>query len=366
MSTPILRYFELVGFEDVSARPLGCPGHVVGREAQSPPEPSDIEGERLWTEGNSGTNEVNLQRTLAMGVGENLRLLMSVADVPEGYELEFMLREVGDGTGGAMDIVAQFRHGGGRAAKRLLILVDCKNPRPATRATLLDQLVRAQLLAIPVLSNLVVGGPQAELEVRLIALVGINPGLSLGTAERVASPPRWSNGRARVVVPRPRIVGFLPVRARGRTYFVHGPWPTPTTSAWGDHWVKSALEANRKARTNGRKRPIARSIRPTWFDRAMGGGEGIAVSCPDAAEYHAAIRDLASARSSPATRLIRAMRESSASGVLPADWQYLGETLDKGKSRLFWRTRSATCDDVLLRELVRFFEERALVHAPEE
>lgn len=356
MNPGSLKFFEFGEIEDVGERPAYFPGHQVLGEVAALPAPLDILGESVWSEGNAGSNEVNLQRTLGLGVGGNLDLLRSIADVPDGYSLEFVMREVGDGTGGAMDLVALFKDVvDGTARRRLLVLIDCKNPLPATKAMLSKQVVRAQLLSIPVLANLVLGDEAVPLEVRLIVLAGINPGLPWPLDDAAVSPPRWRAKHTMFVLPRPRLVGFFPVRTSGKLFFVHGPWPSAAAASWGEPWVAAVLKANRQAYKERPRTARADRKEPEWFGAQHELRRGVAVLRPSADDYHSALMASSIDAANDCQRSIRAMRELSAAGKLPPGWEYLGETLDKGKSRLFWRHAGERHDDEALRELVRWF-----------
>lgn len=148
------------------------------------------EQSNLWTEGNLGSNETDLHRSLLCRhdtsetssdgkfiQGDHLFGFLAGVDAPS---VLWVAREIG-GAGG-IDVAALLQSKG----ERSLLLIDCKNASAASRLDLVEQDVQAQRLLIATLSNLWFCEPPKR--VKLVLLSGLSsdpytplPWFSVGT-----------------------------------------------------------------------------------------------------------------------------------------------------------------------------------------
>jgi hypothetical protein len=266
----------------------------------------------LWAEGNSGTSELDLQQSLACSDAA-LSLLAQELNAPT-----LVMREIG-GSGG-IDVAAFFGDSGS------LLLVDCKNSKPATPARLREQRTQANRLVASTLANI---RPLPSI-VRLVLLAGWSEFEEDTTAGHLSgwrnAPGDWSR------VPFGQRWSVLPFAVQGdsEVWCAIGRWEALMSC----EWAPALARAEGAYRRHGRLHTFA-------------GGLVLREDSTSAFTLRIPAGDYLKATGTGSdTGIVRNLLDSAYAGRLDSeDVAFLGETNEKGNVRLCFIGSSAAAWD---------------------
>jgi len=308
-----LAFFKLDPLRVCESRHLCSPLRL----ASEAPDMSRASRTSLWAEGNSGTSELDLQQSLACS-DEALSLLAQESEPPA-----LVMREIG-GSGG-IDVAAFF----GKTGK--LLLVDCKNSKPATPKSMRDQRVQANRLALSTLSNITPLPPV----VTVVLLAGWSAFSEDRAFEHLGGWGSSRSPRDLARIPSAERWGVIPFALEGdqQQWCVIGRWDAISSCG-----LSELSRISLSHRPYGRVEPFAdglllREDAPSLFTLRV-----------PAATYAAATG--ASSASSP----VRLLLDSAYAGNLDMPGvTFLGETNEKGNVRMCFAGESADAWDNLVR-----------------
>lgn len=226
----LLAFFQVEPLRVCESRHLCSPLQRM----KSVPDMSRAMRTRVWAEGNAGSNELDLQQSLACSP-EALRLLAQESSAPS-----LVMREIG-GSGG-LDVAAFF-------GPERLLLVDCKNSDPATPKGLRSQRAQANRLSLSALENIT----PLPSEITLVLLAGWSQYQDLPDHEHLggwrtaASTAGWSR------VPAGERWSVLPFKLEGEpaSRCVIGRWDALAACEWASRLARSAPKDDESTRLGG-------------------------------------------------------------------------------------------------------------------
>lgn len=233
------------------------------------------------------------------------------------------MREIG-GSGG-IDVAAFF----GQSDK--LLLVDCKNSKPATPQSMRNQRIQANRLVLSTLSNIT---PLPSL-VSVVLLAGWSPHVEDSSFEHL---PGWRSSDATSRIPSAVRWGVIPFALEGddRPWCVIGRWTALGSQEWAAAMSRVALAH----RPYGRVRQFSNGL------TLREDGPSLTTLRVPAADYAAATG------ASSSSAHVRTLLDWAYSGRLDMPGvTFLGETNEKGNVRLCFASDGSDAWDGLVSQI---------------